>query len=269
MQLMWSFIGYSKAYNLILGITELTSGFLVLFRRTTLAGALLGIAIMSNVVVLNFCYDVPVKLFALNFLFIALFIAAPDVKRLLYFFVLNKTLLPKPVMRPVLNRKTWQWLLTVKYLAAIVVCCFSLQHVRLKYSTWGNGAFAQTPLFGIYHVTKFVKNGDTLPPMQTDISRWKELSIIYKKEAAIKMMNDSIVHCTFRTDSVHRNIKIGRKGDSTNQFLFSYDKPDSMQLILTGRWQKDSLTILLQKQDINQYLLLNRGFHWINEYPFR
>lgn len=269
MQLMWTFVGYSKTYNLILGLTEMVSGFLVFFRKTILAGALLGIGIMSNVTVLNFCYDVPVKLFALNFLFMAVFLAAPHSKRLIRFFLLNQTVFPKTVFQPALTQKTWQWLIALKYFLAVIVFCFSLQKVRLLYSTWGNGAFAQTPLFGIYEVTTFIRNGDTLPPLQTDTTRWKEISVIYRKTAAIKLMNDSLRNYRFLIDTIHQNIEVGGKDDSTGKFMFTYQKPDSVHLLLHGRRQRDSLTIVLQKKDMNQYLLINRGFHWINEYPYR
>jgi hypothetical protein len=51
-------------------------------RRTAKAGALVMVAVMSNVVMLNFCFDVPVKLASTHLLVFALVIAAPDARRL-------------------------------------------------------------------------------------------------------------------------------------------------------------------------------------------
>jgi hypothetical protein len=51
-------------------------------RRTATAGALVMVAVMSNVVMLNFCFDVPVKLASTHLLVFALVIAAPDARRL-------------------------------------------------------------------------------------------------------------------------------------------------------------------------------------------
>jgi uncharacterized membrane protein YphA (DoxX/SURF4 family) len=68
MALLWVFMGCSPLYTSFTGITEVLSGLLLFFRRTTTLGALLAVGIMSNVVMLNMSYDVPVKLSALHLL---------------------------------------------------------------------------------------------------------------------------------------------------------------------------------------------------------
>lgn len=87
MGLLWTFMGYSTAYNIFTGLGEVIGGFLLLFRRTRLLGALIVVAVMSNVVMLNFSYDVPVKLFSSHILVLAIFILLPDMKRLLNLFL--------------------------------------------------------------------------------------------------------------------------------------------------------------------------------------
>jgi len=62
MRLLWLFIGSSPAYETFTGCAELLGGVLLLVPRTTLLGALVCVADMANVVMLNFCYDVHVKL---------------------------------------------------------------------------------------------------------------------------------------------------------------------------------------------------------------
>src|SRR5258706_790692 len=61
MGLLWTFMGASVAYTVFAGLAELAGGVLLLFRRTASLGALVAIPVLTNVVVLNFCYDVPVK----------------------------------------------------------------------------------------------------------------------------------------------------------------------------------------------------------------
>ena len=61
MGLLWTFMGYSPLYNLFSGAVECAAA-LLFFRATTTLGALLSVAAMSNVLLLNLCYDVPVKL---------------------------------------------------------------------------------------------------------------------------------------------------------------------------------------------------------------
>ena len=268
MRLMWSFMGYSTTYNFFMGCIEITSGFLVLFRKTTTLGALLGVAILCNIVVLNFCFDVPVKTFALTFLSVAFYILYPDLTRLYYFFFLNKAV-PEVSFAPRFRKQQMNAFWNILKFALAVSILYAITGViRLKYTMYGDGAFKKTPLFGIYHVETFVKNGDTLLPLLTDASQWKTANIIFTKKATIKMMNDSSRICRFVTDTLHKTIHVNDTEDSTYTAFFRYSLPDSSHLFLTGKIQEDSVSVLMKKQDMNQYRLLNRGFHWINESPY-
>ena len=39
------------------------------------------------------------------------------------------------------------------------------------------------------------------------------------------------------------------------------------RLALRGRWGSDSIGVQLRRVDESKFLLLNRGFHWIQSYP--
>src|SRR5690606_15196635 len=62
MGLAWRFFGYSETYKTFMGLAEIIPGLLLLFRRTMVLGALLAIAVTTNIVLVNFSFDVPVKL---------------------------------------------------------------------------------------------------------------------------------------------------------------------------------------------------------------
>src|SRR6185436_9344811 len=64
MGLLWTFMGFSRVYTLFAGLAEMVGGILLISRRTTLLGALISSGVLGNVVLLNFCYDVPVKQFS-------------------------------------------------------------------------------------------------------------------------------------------------------------------------------------------------------------
>ena len=61
MGLLWRFVGFSPTFQLLSGLAEVGAGLLLLWRRTTAIGALIGVADMVFVFVLNMAYDVPVK----------------------------------------------------------------------------------------------------------------------------------------------------------------------------------------------------------------
>ena len=63
--LYWSTIGVSRTYSVFLGIAEVVTALFLLFPKTRLMGIVLGIGIMTNVVAVNFSYDISVKVYSL------------------------------------------------------------------------------------------------------------------------------------------------------------------------------------------------------------
>lgn len=98
MGLAWTFMGHSPAYGWFTGLAEILGGALLLARRTTTLGALVAIGVMANVVAINFCFDVPVKLYSSLLLGMAVFLAAHDARRLVDFLILGRT--PAPAEPP-------------------------------------------------------------------------------------------------------------------------------------------------------------------------
>jgi hypothetical protein len=88
--LLWTFMGYSRAYSVFAGASELLAGLLLCFRRTATLGALLAAGLLANVALINFGYDVQLKVFSLHQLFIAVLLLLPEVRRLADFFLLGK-----------------------------------------------------------------------------------------------------------------------------------------------------------------------------------
>jgi hypothetical protein len=60
---------------------------------------------MANVVFYNFCYDVPVKIFAVNLLLGCIFLALPDALSLCRFFWSHKPAAPTATWIPTANRR--------------------------------------------------------------------------------------------------------------------------------------------------------------------
>jgi hypothetical protein len=52
-QLTWFYFGYSRAYAVLLGLTQALCGSLLLFRKTTLLGALVMLPVMANILLIN------------------------------------------------------------------------------------------------------------------------------------------------------------------------------------------------------------------------
>ncbi|MEP6683398.1 MAG: hypothetical protein ABJA35_09060 [Parafilimonas sp.] len=268
MRLLWTFMGYSTPFNVFTGLVEIAGGVFLLFKKTSTFGVLVTIAALTNVVVINFCYDVPVKLFAANLLLVAIFILIPDVKRVTDFFFCNKAV-PAVYVQPTFKK---QWMKPVLEAVTFILFIATLYSIIMfvwnKYNVSGDGAFKKTPLFGIYNVEKFIKNNDASQTHIADSFKWKTVNIIFPKQAVIEMKDNNLKAFNFFADTSNKKIMLYKDDDSTNKSTMSYFMEDSTHLILYGKLEDDSVYIQLHKQDLNTFPLLNRKFHWINEAPY-
>lgn len=265
MGLAWTFLGYSSEYSLFAGMGEVIGGLLLLHRRTAVLGSLIVMAVMTNVFVMNMCFDIPVKLFSFQLLFISFLIALPSIKR-----ILDAILLNRPVEPLVFNAyfSSPRWNLGQLILKWGTVFCFLFSHfsearnLQIEYGSEAD----ELPLYGLYETVSFVENGDTLPPLITDKQRWKYLIIEYKEMAQIMGMDGSIQYLKMKIDEDSETIQLSTRS-STPVADLHYEITDSKMLI-EGKFQEDSIvctTKIIQKSD---FLLMNRGFRWINEYPY-
>ncbi len=266
MGLAWSFIGYSKAYSAYTGWAEVVGGLLLLFRRTTLLGSLVVFIVTLNIAMINYCYDVPVKLYSSVLLLMALFLMAPDVKRV-FNVLLGKGTVEK-ISFPSMLKST-----KTKIAWLIIKAMFI---ISLLYSTISGAISSQKqygdlrklpPLYGIYNTETVIRNNDTILPLGTDSTRWKQLIIQFENNAQVKMMNDSLKYYNFIVNDSLKNILMYSYADTANKSTLFYQK-DSTSLIITGLMGKDSVQMKFKKFDINKFRLVNRGFHWVNEYPY-
>lgn len=270
MGILWTFMGQSKGYTIFAGLCEIVGGFFLIFRRTTTLGALIVFGVMSNVVALNFFYDVPVKLFSSHLVFLALILIILDLKRLIRFFILNETAEVISYRPYTDNKHIHKVLRFIKWLIIIVSSGY------FTYSTYASvneyGAGAPKPLhYGIYEVESFVRNGDTIPPLLTNEFRWRRLIVERSDFALVYPMTDNVDNVLwyeFKPDSLSSIIRINEYGDSRAIDSLYYSIPNPSAFKLDGVLQGDTLSILFQKKTEEDFLLRNRPFNWVNEYPF-
>jgi hypothetical protein len=266
MGLAWTYMGYSTTYNYFTGFAELLGGLLLLSRKTTMIGALVCLGVMTNVFMINMGYDVPVKLLSFNTILMCLFLLGKDILRLTHFFILNKTAPASDLSFPRFKRKLRYSLLGVKLLFIVSLVWLTVSDAWGYYRQFGDNA-PKPPLYGIYYSETFMRNNTPVPPLQTDTTRWNRLIIGYKDYAAIWLMNDSTKTYHFKIDTLTKTAVLYSLSDTLKKSLFKYIV-EPPYLTLTGKIETDSVFIRLKRFDENRFRLVNRGFHWVNEYPF-
>lgn len=263
MHLMWTFMGFSQTYTVFAGACETTAGIFLLFRRTRTLGGLVTFGVMLNVFMLNMSYDIPVKLFSFQLMIMGLYIALLDYKRLFNVFLLNKPA-PAYTAQPVFNDKKRHYV--VIGLQILLGGYFIISQIMGSMEgrkQYGIGR-AKSPLYGIYDVETFVRNNDTLPPLTTYSTRWKHLLMDYPNSTSVIMMDGSIRRYQSEIDTAAQTIVIDA---SPNKYVLKYEQ-DEEDMLIAGELMGDSLRVELENYPLENFGLLNRGFHWVNEVPY-
>jgi len=141
--------------------------------RLVTLGALISIAAMTNVFILNMTYDVPIKGLSLHLLLMSAFLLAPDAKRLMNLFLLNRPVQPSfrlPLFRSPSGDRAAQ---AVILLVGVILLAAGL-NLSVRY--YGTGvAGPLPPLYGIWTVEDFSLDGQSRPPLITDNVRWRRV----------------------------------------------------------------------------------------------
>ncbi|HEX7184828.1 MAG TPA: hypothetical protein VF756_23580, partial [Thermoanaerobaculia bacterium] len=267
MGLLWSFMAASLSYTIFGGLSEMVGGLLLTVRRTTLLGALISIAVMTNVVVLNFSYDVPVKLYSLHLLLLAVFLILPDLRRLANVLVLNRPAEPARI-EPLFQRKRLRQGAAI--LCVVLVAALTIWELYESYGYAKEyGYFSpKPPLYGIWEVDELVVDGQVRPPLLTEKDRWRRVAIDYYDSLLIQLTDDSWHGFLLNLDDQKKTLTLTNYKDETWKSAFSYTEPGPGLLVMEGTFGGKKIQAKLHRVDESKFLLISRGFHWINERPF-
>ncbi len=267
MGVLWSFMGSSSAYTIFGGVAEVLGGLLLLFRRTTTLGALVSLGVLSNVVMMNFCYDVDVKMYSANLLLMAVYLISSELRRLIDIFLRNRTAPPADLSGIRFQRR---WV----RVAAVAFQIFFVGHVLIGRISGGWQAYKtrnhppRPPIYGLYEVEEFTRNGQQVPPLITDGTRWRRLIAETPGSVTVKMMNDASNRYKADYEVAKRALTLSAGNNGEGKYVLSFTRPDPDHLVLDGKAANDYISMRLRKIDTSQFLLLRRGFHWTNYAPF-
>lgn len=266
MGVLWASVGASRAYQIVIGFAELTGGVLLFIPQTAPLGALICLFDTIQIFILNMTYDVPVKLFAFHLIVLSLLLLAPQIPQLFRVLVpgsFGKPSTDRPVVPSLRPRRL---LVAAQIVFGIYIVVINLYGARQAWWQYGGGA-PKSPLYGIWNVDQMSIDGQVRSPLITDYDRWRRVIFDRPGAIAFQRMNDTVVFYGVAVDTSAGSITPTQPAEAWKSPLrFQRSAPD--RLTLDGQMNHHRLHMALRLLDRNSFLLVTRGFHWVQEYPF-
>jgi hypothetical protein len=268
MMMLWTLIGLNPVYEMICGAAEMVAGVLILFRRTALLGTLLTAFLTTNIVLYNFCYDVPVKIYAAHLLLMSLALLVPWTPALVNFFILHKPCAPSGGW----TRPARRYGLRIETVATAVVLIFTLvlacQDLWKGYHRQLEAQRHPTPRVGEWHVASSLLNGQPHPIPTGD---GLPVTDIFLEPSDRVMLRDSAT-VLWRAgiefdDKKHTATLYTETADAPYKYNVTEPSPGTLVLTPPDKAAKTEATLTLVRVPLpSHYPLLERGFHFVNEW---
>jgi uncharacterized membrane protein YphA (DoxX/SURF4 family) len=268
MSVLWFSIGASRSYEIFAGSAETVGGILLLVPRTTTLGALICLADMIQVFMLNMTYDVPVKLFSFHLILLSIFLLAPDMRRLCSFFFTERP--TESIKEPRLFRTN-----RANRISVVVQLVFGVYLIGMNiYSgidSWHQygGGRPKSTLYGIWEVKQMSIDGSARPALLDDKERWRRVVFDFVDGVSIEGMDENFTGYKCAIDEKAQSVSLTKRTDDKWKAQFAFQRPAKDELVFDGAMDNHKIHADLKLFDLSQFTLVNRGFHWINEYPFQ
>jgi hypothetical protein len=268
MTMLWTLIGLNPIYEMICGAAEIAGGVLLLFRRTTLLGALLTAFLTANIVLYNFCYDVPVKIYAAHLLLMSLAVLAPDVRGLFNFFLLH---------RPCVSSGGWtkasrRYGLRIETVITAIVLVLIAGHAAFQlgpaYAKGRANARHPSPLTGQWHLDSATLKGQPRPYLTGDGVPMTDIFLEPSGRVMVRSSDNVLWPGGARLNDKKHTLQLFSIGhDGTPVYAISQPSPSQLVLTPTGKDAEQEGVLTLTRVPLpSHYPLEDRGFHFVNEW---
>jgi hypothetical protein len=263
--LLWTFIGASTSYQMLAGVAEVAAGLLLVVPRTAMLGAWLCIFDMLQVLVLNMAYDFGLKQLSFHLILMAAVLVAPDVARLVDFFLRRQATGPLLVERipgvtSASGRRIASWLQVLAGLYLLVM--FTNLSLRF-WSTQGDGR-PRSPAYGIWEVVELRLDGRTVATADADYDRrWRRVIFDTPDMVAIQRTDDSVAHYGAALEAGGTRLRLSKGRSRTWRAEFDVERPGAADLRLTGEMDGYRIEARLRRVELDTFRLRQSPFRWV------
>lgn len=255
--LYWSAMGVSRPYSIFLGIGEIIAGSLLLFRRTTLFGAVLTFFILVNIAAINLAYDISVKLLTGFLLLLTSYLLWADRSRL-FGFISGRPSTGSSFVRTAHPRNTKLAVLKLMVVALLLGEAFLPYLWRGHYN---DDTRARPLLHGAWEVEHFAFNNDTLAQTPNDTVRWKRIFIHRRNYLIIEKATERMEDYKLDYDLTNK-ILLVYPYQSTKPFRFSWHTLNDSTIMLQSVQAPADLKVTLKRLHWEHMPALRHEFGW-------
>jgi hypothetical protein len=130
------------------------------------------------------------------------------------------------------------------------------------------GGSPKSALYGIWNVEQLNIDGQTRSPLITDYGRWRRVIFDAPSRMAFQRMDDSLARYGASIKVDDKILTLTEDDDKNWKASFIFQRPNPDQLILDGNMDGHKVHMQLELFDRKKFLLVSRGFHWVQENPF-
>ncbi|WP_342644770.1 hypothetical protein [Mucilaginibacter sp. CSA2-8R] len=268
MGLAWRFLSYSTGYNYIMGFAEISGGLLLLYRRTVTLGAMLTFFVALNIMAINYCFDVAVKILSTALVMMSFFLLVLDARPLIRFFILGQPAGAPVKLKPEFKQR---WInvtsLVLKCLVLLLVAGMTTSTI-IKYEYAKYKSTEVKP--GYYKVVNYREPGRPQTQTNMDPARWQKVMLTHDS-LSVYIAGGVRIACACNIDAAGNQLICFKPNANETDFTLKYKTLKTGNLSLKGVFMRHQMVAKLAFQSAyhsDTTLLLNRGFHWINEAPF-
>lgn len=260
--LFWSTVGSSYSYSLFAGILEILPAILLLFRKTRLLGALIAFGVLIHVLLINFSFDISVKILSCYLVGLSLILIQPYFTSLKAIFFSGST----EFKHPEFGNKTRRFTPFQVFLLSLLISAILFESLFFFVSNGiYNDDLVARPLFhGAYLVQNTEDYSDSPSILLGNNHAVKRIFIHRKGYLILQFTNDQFrdfpirFHAdrnlwTVQTDFQSLELKI-RFDQKQQTFQFQWNE--------THQNHTKQIELFTKRIDLNQLPLLKPQFHW-------
>ncbi len=233
-ELLWVSMQVSPVYSFFGGLMEVIGGSLLMIPAFSTLGALISLGVIGNVLMLNFGYDVAVKLLVIHLALMAIVILLPEAPRLCDFFLWNRRV-PQVADKPLFQRKSLNRALVILQIAfGILLISYDLYRSHQLSSQMI--ASRNVPLYGIWFVNDYQIKGQSRPPLSDNPHRWQRVIVNSADQVVVQVMTGASQSLYLHSDPRMKSFILTEDGMPNWIAELTYDDSKPGSLLLRGKW---------------------------------